>query len=173
MLWLFSCILQQKQEEAMAKKYFVTLTDEERAQLLALTKRGKVSARRLTRAHLLLQADAGVSDEAIAQALHIGMATVERIRKRFVEEGLKAALTEHPRPGDHGSWMGSKKPSSSRWPAARHPRDGRVGRCNYWRISLWNSKWSRPSPMRQCAAHSKKRPQAMAEGGVVSSQCER
>jgi transposase len=99
MLWIFSCILQQKQEEAMTKKYFVTLTDEERAPLLALTKRGKVSARRLTRAHLLLQADADASDEAIAQALHVGTATVERIRKRFVEEGLEAALTEHPRPG--------------------------------------------------------------------------
>jgi transposase len=38
-------------------------------------------------------------DEAIAQALHIGTATVERIRKRFVEEGLEAALAERPRPG--------------------------------------------------------------------------
>jgi transposase len=83
----------------MAKKYIVTLTDDERAQLLALTKRGKVSARRLTRAHLLLQANTGLSDEAIAQALHIGTATVERIRKRFVEEGLEAALAERPRPG--------------------------------------------------------------------------
>lgn len=83
----------------MAKKYLVTLTDDERAQLVALTKRGKVSARRLTRAHLLLQADAGLADEAIAQALHIGTATVERIRKRFVEEGLEAALSERPRPG--------------------------------------------------------------------------
>jgi hypothetical protein len=64
----------------MAKKYIVTLTDDERAPLVALTKRGKVSARRLTRAHLLLQADADLADEAIAQALHIGTATVERIR---------------------------------------------------------------------------------------------
>ena len=71
----------------MTKKYIVTLTDEERAQLHALTKRGTVSARRLTRAHLLLQADTGRSDEAIAQALHIGTATVERIRKRFVAVG--------------------------------------------------------------------------------------
>jgi putative transposase len=83
----------------MAKKYIVTLTGDERAQLVALTKRGKVSARRLTRAHLLLQADTGLADEAIAQALHIGTATVERIRKRFVEEGLEAALAERPRPG--------------------------------------------------------------------------
>jgi transposase len=83
----------------MAKKYIVTLTDDEQAHLLALTKRGNVSARRLTRAQLLLQADTGWSDEAIAQALHIGTATVERIRKRFVEEGLEAALAERPRPG--------------------------------------------------------------------------
>jgi transposase len=83
----------------MAKKYIVTLTDDERTPLLALTKRGKVSARRLTRAHLLLQADAGLSDATIAQALHIGTATVERLRKRFVEAGLEAALSERPRPG--------------------------------------------------------------------------
>jgi transposase len=83
----------------MAKRYLVTLTEEERMHLLGLTKKGKVSARKLTRAHVLLQADAGVSDKAIAAALHIGMATVERLRKRFVEEGLDAALNERPRPG--------------------------------------------------------------------------
>jgi transposase len=83
----------------MAKKYIVNLADDERAQLLALTKRGKVSARRLSRAHVLLQADTGLSDDAIAQALHLGTATVERLRKRFVEEGLEAALSERPRPG--------------------------------------------------------------------------
>jgi transposase len=75
----------------MAKRYLVTRTAEERVHLLRLTKQGKVSARKLTRAHVLLQADAGVSDKAIAAALHIGMATVERLRKRFVEEGLDAA----------------------------------------------------------------------------------
>lgn len=83
----------------MAKKYLVTLTGEEREVLLALTKRGKVAARKLTRAHILLQAEAGAMDEAIARALHAGMATVERVRKRFVEQGLEAALTERPRPG--------------------------------------------------------------------------
>jgi transposase len=83
----------------MAKRYLVTLTAEERVHLLELTKKGKVAARKLTRAHILRQADAGVSDKAIAAALHIGIATVERIRKRFVEEGLDAALSERPRPG--------------------------------------------------------------------------
>jgi transposase len=66
---------------------------------MALTKKGKVAARKLTRAHLLLQADAGGMDAAIAAALHVGIATVERVRKRFVEEGLEAALHERPRPG--------------------------------------------------------------------------
>jgi transposase len=109
MLGLLSSILLQKQEGAMAKKYIVTLMDDERAQLLALTKRGKVAARRLTRAHILLQAETGLSDEIIAQALHIGPATVERIRKRFVEEGLEAALTERPRPGGHRKLDGKQE----------------------------------------------------------------
>jgi len=82
-----------------AKRYVVTLTDEERAQLLALTKKGRVAARRLTRAHILLQADAGATQDTMAAALHIGRATVVRICRRFVEEGLEAALRDRSRPG--------------------------------------------------------------------------
>ena len=83
----------------MAKRYIVTLTATERAYLLTLIKKGKVSARKLNRAHTLLQADAGATDEMIAAALHLGIATVERIRKRCVDEGVEAALTERARPG--------------------------------------------------------------------------
>jgi transposase len=83
----------------MAKRYIVTLTEDERAHLLALTKKGTVSARKLTRAHILLQADVGGIDAGIAAALHVGIATVERVRKRFVEEGLEVSLNERPRPG--------------------------------------------------------------------------
>ena len=93
----------------MAKRYLVTLTAEERVQLLRLTKQGKVSARKLTRAHVLLQADAGVSDKAIAAALHIGIATVERLRKRFVEEDLDAALSERPRHGGRRKLDGTQE----------------------------------------------------------------
>jgi Homeodomain-like domain len=88
-----------KQEGSMAKKSMVTLTDDEREQLLALTKGGRVAARQLSWAHILLHADAGPNDEAIAHALHLGTATVERTRKRFVGEGLEAAPAERPRPG--------------------------------------------------------------------------
>jgi transposase len=96
---LLSCIVDQKQEGPMAKKYVVTLTDDERKHLLAMTKRGTGAARPLSRAHILLHAHAGATDEVIAYALHLGTATVERTRKRFVEEGLEAALAERPRPG--------------------------------------------------------------------------
>jgi transposase len=82
-----------------AKRYVVTLTADERTQLLALTKKGRVAARKLTRAHILLQADAGATQDAIAAALHIGRATVVRICRRCVEEGLEVALRDRPRPG--------------------------------------------------------------------------
>lgn len=81
------------------KKYVVDLTETERQQLLDLVKKGKVSARKLNRAHILLQAADGATDDAIAASLHIGHATVERIRKRFVEGNLEGALNEKHRPG--------------------------------------------------------------------------
>lgn len=83
----------------MRKIYHVTLTDDERAELHALIKKGHRSARTLTRAHILLHADEGRSDQVIADALHVGRATVERVRTRFVEGNLARALTEAPRPG--------------------------------------------------------------------------
>lgn len=83
----------------MAKRYVVELTEEERTQLQALGKKGKVVARTLRRAQLLLLAADGYTDMEIAAALHLGVSTVERIRKRFVEGGLEWALTERPRPG--------------------------------------------------------------------------
>jgi putative transposase len=93
----------------MAKRDLVTLTEDERASLLALTKQGKIAARQLTRAHMLLQADAGEMDAVIATALHVGMATVERVRKRCVEEGLEAALNERPRPGGQRKLNGKQE----------------------------------------------------------------
>jgi transposase len=81
------------------KKYIVDLTKVERAQLLDLTKKGKVSARRLKRAHILLLAHEGRTDEAIAAALHVSVSTVERVRRRFVMGNLEHALNEQIRPG--------------------------------------------------------------------------
>jgi transposase len=83
----------------MAKRYVVELTEDEREQLQALGKKGKVVARKLRRAHLLLLAAEGYPDTEIAATLHLSVSTVERTRKRFVEGGLEWALTERPRPG--------------------------------------------------------------------------
>jgi transposase len=83
----------------MAKKYIVNLTEDERVTLERLTKTGKRAARTIARAQILLHADAGMSDATIAAALRVGTATVERVRKRFVLEGVDSALTERPRPG--------------------------------------------------------------------------
>jgi transposase len=81
----------------MKKKYVVTLTEEERRMLRKMISGGKAAARRLMHAHILLKADQSEGgpnweDAAIAQGLDVGTATVERVRKRFVEEGLQAAL---------------------------------------------------------------------------------
>ncbi len=86
----------------MRKKYIVTLTDPERQGLREMLSRGKAAARRLAHARILLKADASEggpdwSDAAIAEGLDVGTATVERVRRQFVEEGLDAAL-ERRRP---------------------------------------------------------------------------
>jgi putative transposase len=80
------------------KKYLVDLSDEERQSLHQLLRSGKHSARKLTRARILLQAADGCTDDQIAHALTVGRVTVERTRQRFVESGL-AALDDKPRPG--------------------------------------------------------------------------
>ena len=80
------------------KKYLVTLEAEEREHLEHLLHSGTHATRRVTRARILLKAAEGWEDGAMAEALSVGRATVERTRQRFVEEGL-GALADHPRPG--------------------------------------------------------------------------
>ena len=79
------------------KKYRVTLTADERDHLTGLIASGKGAAKKLTHARILLKADAadggpGWTDERIAEAVEVSVATVERVRQRFVEQGLDAAL---------------------------------------------------------------------------------
>ena len=86
----------------MAYPYRVTLDDEQRARLRTLVGAGAAPARMLTRARILLKADHGEggpgwADAAIAGALDLHPSTVQRIRRRFVEEGLAATL-ERKRP---------------------------------------------------------------------------
>jgi transposase len=82
------------------KKYLVTLTGEERQHLEQLLAKGKAAARTRQHAQALLQADqpAGWKDADIAEAFGLSVRTVERLRQRFVEEGLDAALKPKPVP---------------------------------------------------------------------------
>jgi transposase len=85
----------------MAKKYRVTLTAQERGELEAMIAKGKASARKLAHARVLLQADEAESapartDDDVASALNLSTRTAERVRQRFVEQGLEAALLPKP-----------------------------------------------------------------------------
>lgn len=80
------------------KKYIVKLSEEERKELEELISKGKSSARKLIHARILLKADASEAgpswkDEEISEALEVSLSTIERVRKQFVEEGMKAALS--------------------------------------------------------------------------------
>ena len=86
----------------MSPRYRVTLTKEERKELDAMTHRGKTHARRFIHARALLLCDAGADGPAwnvadVAVALGVTSRAIEHLKKRFVEEGLEAALDRKPR----------------------------------------------------------------------------
>src|SRR5450631_3899312 len=96
----FSCSSVPRTKEArMNVRYRVELSHAERTELTALLSGGKHAARKLKRAQILLAADAGVSDDAIATSVGVGGSTVYRTKQRFVLGNLEAALSEEPRPG--------------------------------------------------------------------------
>jgi transposase len=76
----------------MRKRYVVALSDTEREELRHLIAAGTAPARKLTHARILLKADRGLTDEAVGEAVEVSQPTVARVRRRFVEAGLAAAL---------------------------------------------------------------------------------
>lgn len=83
----------------MPALYRVRLTPEERQELRSLTRRGVAPVREVRRARVLLLADQGQSDVQIAAAVEFHERTIIRLRRRFVEGGVAAALHDRPRPG--------------------------------------------------------------------------
>jgi transposase len=79
--------------------YPVRLKEEEREELNQYLRRGKSSARTLTRARILILADEGRLNVEIAEVLKASTSTINRIRKRYCEGGLEFALHEKPRKG--------------------------------------------------------------------------
>ncbi len=90
------------------KKYLVDLSEDERAQLLQLIRRGTHASRKVTRARILLLASDGSTDEQIVAALSCGINTVERTRRRFVEESL-GCLSERARRGAQRKLSGKQE----------------------------------------------------------------
>jgi transposase len=81
------------------KQFAVTLSDEERAQLVAFSTKGIAAAREVRRARILLLAAEGRRDAEVADAVGCCQATVARVRRRCAEAGVDAALQDRPRPG--------------------------------------------------------------------------
>jgi transposase len=82
----------------MAVRYIVELTDEERHQLKEIISKNKANRNAIVNAYILLRSDVacGWTYQEIATAYDVSMPKVERVRKRFVEEGLEAALSRKP-----------------------------------------------------------------------------
>ncbi len=79
----------------MAKKYRVTLNEQEQIQLKEIIKKRNAKSIQVKRSYILLAADEngeGLSDEVIRSRYQVGLRTVERLRERFVREGLEVAL---------------------------------------------------------------------------------
>ena len=108
----------------MNVRYRVDLGQAERDELKALLSGGQCAVRKLKRAQMLLAADAGASDEAIATSVGVGGSTVYRTKRRFVLGNLELALREEPRPGAERKLSGKEEAllvatACSRPPAGR------------------------------------------------------
>lgn len=125
----------------MEKRYRVTLTESERGDLQKLVSVGKTAAQKLVRARILLLADqaeggSSKSDPEIVEALGCGRASVERIRKRFVEEGLEAALCPKPSQRVYERKMDGKAEAHLIALACGAPPDGR----SRWTLRLLSDR---------------------------------
>ena len=121
----------------MGKRYRVTLTPEEREELGRLIARGKADAHKLAHARVLLQADEGAGgpawvDETIAAAVRISVRTIERVRQRFVEQGLAAALLPKPSPRLYPRKLDGEQEAHLLALACSKPPDGK----RHWALRL-------------------------------------
>lgn len=118
------------------KKHRVTLTGDEREQLRQSLARGKADVRKLKHAQILLKADEAEggpawNDVRIVEALDVGLATVERLRRRFIEEGFEAALSHYRGPNrvsTRANSTASSRRTSSPWPVPNRQTGAAAGR---------------------------------------------
>ena len=121
----------------MAKKYRVRLTEEEQQELKSLVSRGRAAAYKQTHARILLlsdenQAGGAMKDQDISRALTVGSATVERVRRRCVEEGPEAALERRQQVNRRRKKVDGKAEAHLIALACSQPPEGRVS----WTLQL-------------------------------------
>lgn len=114
-------------------KYRVSLSCDERVALESLLTKGKVAARKLAHARILLLAADGCADDEVADTAAVGLRTVSRVRKRFVTEGFLAALDHKPQPARPGKIKikGAVEQTLIRLACSNPPE----GRC-HWTLEL-------------------------------------
>ena len=131
-------------------KYRVDLSQEEREDLEGMLKGGKLAARKLVRAQILLAADKGISDEGIAGTLQVSGSTIYRTKRRFVEGNLDGALSNSRVRSRPGLRAPRRRPFWRRPPARRRLRDAPAGRSNSWPMRWSNSPIMMISRARRC-----------------------
>jgi len=138
-------------------RYIVELNEEERTRLHELTGGGHARVRRVKRAQILLAAEQGHGDAAVAAMVGVGTSTVYRTKRRFVEGGVEVALSESPR-------VGARRKLTGRVPSPAHSLEGRSrrptggSRCSKQKHStgtreVFRSPRSRAGPRWETAQH--------------------
>ena len=156
-----------------AIKYKVELTPSQRSDLIEVSRRGKPLARTVKRALALLKADEGLSDREAAEAVSVSALTVARARRRFVDEGLEAAINDRPRPGRERKLSGRQEAHLVAI-ACSSPPEGHVS----WTLHLLADKvveleFAGSISLETVRQILKKRTQAVEEERVVHPQGER
>ena len=157
-------------------KYVVTLTEAERADLTKLTTTGRATARTILHAQVLLKADAAPdsprwTDEDIRTVFGIGLTAIARIRRRFVEEGLEAALHRRPARTPRLGKLDGRAEAHLIALACSTPPDGKAR----WALAQLTERFVAlgvgPAVSDETVRRVlKKRPQAVAEADVVSAR---
>jgi hypothetical protein len=115
-------------------KYQVTLNAEEREELQRMVSSGHGTARAIRRAQILLKSDEGWSDPRIAEAFGVVRATVLKVRRQYVAEGVARTLARKPGYRPQRVLDGESEAHLIALTCSEPPRDTRVGRCGCWRI---------------------------------------
>lgn len=117
------------------KKYQVLLSKKEAEKLCLLVKKGKQSARTITRARILLLANSGKTDRAIREMLNLSQWTPQNVRKKYVKNGLNRALYDALRPGQPKTTTVEEETEITAL-ACTEPDDGR----GKWTLDLLTEK---------------------------------